>query len=236
MKRWLLIILLVAAGNTAFAESPRDMLIQFRFGLYRPDIDKEFSNGMHPYKDIFGSGQHLMFQTELGYEVFNGFGTVLIAPGLGYFTVSGHGLLKDGQPADDSTSFSILPLYLDIQYRFDWFWHKFSVPLIPVVRGGLDYYLWWTKNGAGDVSTYSKGVGKEYKGQGGTFGGHIGFGLDFALDWLAPGMAQDFDSDWGVNTTTLFVEYTLNFINDFGRSKSFNLSSKSLFFGIAFEF
>lgn len=233
--------LIIILGGLLFAlpglaKSPRSMLWEFRFGLYKPDIDSEFTSGVHPYKDTFGDSQHLMFQTQLGYELFNKLGTVLLSPGIGYFKVSGHGFLKSGEKAKDKTTMSILPLYLDLQYRFDLLWQDFHIPIVPVIRGGVDYYVWWIKNGVGEVSTYKDKQGRSYDGKGGTFGAHVGFALHFVLDWVAPGMSQDFDADWGVNATSLFVEYTMNFINDFGSSKSFNLSSKSLFFGIAFEF
>ncbi len=218
------------------ADSPRSMVWELRFGLYKPDIDSEFSGSKHPYQDIFGSSNHLMFQTELGYEVYKGVGSLSIAPGFGYYGVKGKGLLQSGEASKDTTKLNIFPLYLSLVYRFDWLAIHYNVPIVPVIKGGFDYYIWWITNGVGDVATYTQN-GHTTRARGGTFGAHVSFAIHFLLDWLAPGMAQEFDSDVGVNNTYLFAEYTLSFINNFGSKSSFNLSdTKSVFFGIAFEF
>lgn len=219
------------------AETSRGMVWELRFGLYKPAIDSEFSGTKKPFKDIFGDSVHIMFQTELGYEVYKGVGSLSIEPGFGFYRASGKGLLASGKASEDTTKLNLFPLYLSLVYRFDWLAIHYNVPIVPVIKGGLDYYFWWVTNGVGDVASYTDAKGNKTQARGGTFGGHVSFALDFLLDWLSPDMAQEFDSDVGVNNTYIFAEYTMSFINDFGRGNSFNFSdTKSVFFGMAFEF
>jgi hypothetical protein len=234
------IIGILGLSGSASAESPRNMMLEIKFGPYSPDLDKEFQ-GATPYKDIFGSGARLMTRLQLDYEFFTDVGILAVGGSLGFFQAKGSGLkagasLPDGstelEKSGDSTKFNILPLSLDLIYRFDYLWQRFHVPLVPWVKGGLDYYVWWITNGVGKIAKSEDGS----SGRGGTFGGHVSFGLGFVLDSLAPGMAQTFDVEIGVNTTILFAEYQLNWIDDFGSSKSFNLSDWNFLAGIAFEF
>ena len=236
-RKLIILLLLLAFSAPAIAETGRSMVWELRFGLYKPNIDSEFSGTTKPFQDIFGGSNHLIFQTELGYEVYKGVGSLSIAPGFGYSSVSGKGLLLSGEKSNDTTKLNIFPLYLSLVYRFDWLAIKYNVPIVPVVKGGFDYFFWWITNGLGNVASYTDANGHKTKARGGTFGAHVSFGIDFLLDWLAPGMAQDFDSDVGVNNTYIFAEYTMYFVNNFGKGNSFNLSdNKSVFFGMAFEF
>jgi len=68
-KKAILFIITLLFTGQVWAESKRTMVWELRFGLYKPSVDSEFSNGASPYSDIFGDSRKLMFQTELGYEV-----------------------------------------------------------------------------------------------------------------------------------------------------------------------
>lgn len=216
----------------ARAESPRDMMLEFKFGPWRPSIDSEFVAGVHPYKDNMGSGNMLMSQVELDVEVYNEVGVLAIGASAGFARDKGKALTKKGEKAEDSTAFNVIPLTLQVAYRFDYLAQKDWFPLVPYVKTGFDYYLWWFTNGVGKVPRTEDGS----IGQGGTFGGHVSLGLSFLMDFLAEDMAQTFDVDFGVNNTYLFGEFVFSFVNDFGSKNSINLSSRYFLFGIAFEF
>jgi len=217
--------------SSAFAESPRTTMIEFKFGPFRPDIDKEFGGRASPFKTIMGNKSLLMTQFEYNYEFFTGFGILAMGATIGYSRAKGEARLADDKPSNDSTTMHFIPLSLSAVYRFDWAAHKYNVPLVPYVKAGFDYYIWWITNAVGNVSKSRDGS----VAQGGTFGGHTTFGLAFLLDFLAPSMAITFDNNMGVNNTYLFMEYVLSFVNDFGSSSSFDLSSKTFLFGISFE-
>jgi hypothetical protein len=215
----------------ARAESPRDMMMEIKFGPYYPNIDAEFAT-KQPFKDIFGGSQRLMSRLEFDYEFFTGFGVAAVGATVGYSQFKGKGLLASGEKSGDSTTMHLLPLSLDLIYRFDWLWQRHKVPFVPYAKGGIDCYVWWVTNGVGDVARASGGA----RGRGATFGGHATVGLSFVLDALAPQMAQTFDVEMGVNNTMIFVEYVFSWVDDFGSSRSWDLGSRTFLAGLAFEF
>lgn len=225
------LLALAALSLPARAESPRNFMVELKFGPFRPDVDKEFKNKT-PWNDTFGGGQNLMTQLEIDYEFFTKVGVLALGGTLGYSQAKGKGLLPDGTKSADTTKFHTLPMTLSLIYRFDYLAQKFGVPLVPVAKGGIDGWLWWATNGTGQVSRAADGA----VGRGVTFGGHVTAGLMFHLDSLAPGMARTFDNELGCNNTYLFAEYTWSWIDDFGSKKSLDLSSRNFMAGVAFEF
>jgi len=223
-------------AQTAWAESERDMMLELKFGPYRPNVDSEFKSGS-PCEKAFGSGSMFMSKLEFDYEFFKRHGTLAVGGTFGYAHDTGHGVTKEGKEASDETAFHVIPLTLDLIYRWDYLAQAHGVPLVPNVKAGFDYYIWWITNGVGHVPQYKDpNTGKVSQGRGGTFGGHVTLGLSFLLDWLAPDMAQTFDTDVGVNNTFIFAEYTFSWINDFGVRKRMDLGSRTFLAGIAFEF
>ncbi len=218
-------------ASSASAESDRNVLVELKFGPYLPNIDHEFST-KQPFRDVFGTSQRLMTRIEFDYEFFTGFGVAAVGASLGYSQFKGKGLLATGEKAEDSTKMHLVPLSLDLIYRFDWLWQRHNVPFVPFVKGGIDCYVWWVTNGVGDVARGSGGA----RGRGATFGGHLSLGMSFVLDSLAPQMAQTFDVEMGVNNTMIFVEYVFSWVDDFGASRSWDLGSRTFLAGVAFEF
>lgn len=229
--RFTVLSLLLCLPLTAVAESPRNVMVELKFGPFRPEVDREF-RGKTPWADAFGQSQFLMTQLELDWEFFTKVGVLALGGTIGYSRAQGHSRTPDGEKAEDSTSFHLLPLSLSLIYRFDWAAHRYSVPLVPVVKGGMDGWFWWATNGVGQVSRSQD----EVAGRGLTFGGHVSVGLMFLLDVLAQGMAKTFDNELGVNNSYLFAEYRWSWIDDFGSSKSIRLSYRNFLAGIAFEF
>ena len=227
----LAVLVLMGASLPARAESPRRFMAELKFGPWRPDVDSEFKT-KKPWNDTFGGGSFLMTQLEFDWEFFKTVGVLAVGGTIGYAQAKGHGLLSDGTASTDTTKMHLMPLSLSIIYRFDYLVQKFKFPFVPVVKGGLDAYLWWVMNGVGSVSKAPDGT----SGKGITFGGHATVGLMFQLDALAPMMAQTLDQEIGVNNSYLFAEYTWNWIDDFGSNKSIDLSSRNFLAGIAFEF
>ena len=60
-------------------------------------------------------------------------------------------------------------------------------------------------------------------------------GLRLLLDVFEPGAARSFDIEMGVNHSYLFAEVQQLWLNDFGSSKSIDLSDMVLAFGLAFD-
>jgi hypothetical protein len=227
----------LAAAPAMAEESSRDVALEIKFGPYRPDIDSEPGLKGSPYSKVFGDSPMLLSRIEVDYEFFQRFGTLGVGLSIGYGQQVGSGLLKSGEQSTDETTFHVFPISLDLVYRFDWLARNKDVPLVPNIKGGFDCYVWWITNGTGQIPQYQDPVtGAVSRGRGAVFGGHVTFGLSLLLDFMAPDMAQTFDTDVGVNDTYLFAEFTMSWINNFKAKDGLDLSSKTFLAGIAFEF
>ena len=237
LQALLAIVVLGFAAAAAADESPRTMMFEVKFGPYKPSIDSEFGSGVAPYAQIYGDGSMLMSKMALDYEVFRDFGTIALGFEFGYGQQKGNGLKLDGTASTDETTFHVFPMSVSLIYRFDYLQQKFDVPLVPNIKGGFDYYFWWVTNGTGKIPQWQDPVtGNVARGRGGVGGAHVSFGLQFLLDWLAPDMATTFDNDIGVNNTYIFAEFVMSWINDFKVKQTLDLSSKTFYAGLAFEF
>lgn len=217
-------------------ESPRNWTVSAQFGAYRlSEIDDEFS-GTGPAEQIFGKKRRFFFL--LGAERFfwQDFGTVGLEAQIGYWQTYGKGLYRDGGGSSDTTVFNMIPMKLSAVYRFSAAWDKWGVPLVPFAKLGINYHIWWILEQGGDIASYTSPSGSSKSGYGGTFGFHVAYGLQFALDVLDKRLARNFDQEVGVNTTYLFFEGTYAKVNDFFAGSSFDLSDHYWMGGILFEF
>ncbi len=215
-------------------ESARSSYFEFRLGFYRPDIDSEFKKSPsmeRPFEAAFGDGREALPELHLERHFFQRFGTLSGGLGVGYWTIEGESIAPSaGVDASDSTELTIVPLQAQLSYRLDYFEDTF--PLVPILRGGLDYYLWRILDGAGNKAKFANGN----EADGGTWGWHYTFGVHLLLDFLAPEMAADFDRDAGVNGSYLTFEYQIARVDDFGSADSFRLGDSTFYFGLTLDF
>ncbi|MCX7957902.1 MAG: MXAN_2562 family outer membrane beta-barrel protein, partial [Deltaproteobacteria bacterium] len=231
-----LIIMFLITPLSLYAESERTFGISVNAGNYKPsEIDKEDGLSAKPYKDIFNDKSELMFKLGFDYEVFQRFGTLSAGGMSGFWQVLGKGIYNfqgnTSEKSPDTTVFNIVPLELNLTYRFDYYAVNANIPFVPYIKGGLDYYIYWITDSRGDVSRYQNQDGKTFEGYGGKTGYHYAAGMMFLLDWIDRETASDFDMEFGVNNSYIFVEFYKSVIDGFG-SKGFNLSDKGLFFGL----
>jgi len=216
-------------------ESPRWVMLELKFGPYKPAIDDEFA-GEGPYRRVFGSDNFLLTALQAEVEWLKDYGTASAGVGIGIGVADGKGLTGDGVQGNDGTSLYLLPLNLSVSYHLDIFSRWWSVPLVPFVRAGFDYVVWWTTDGLGDVSDWAATQDSGVKpGYGGVWGWHVGGGLKLHLDILAPTMAKTFDIEVGVNDSYLFAEVLHLVADDFGSGDSIRLGDTTFLFGLAFE-
>ncbi len=209
-------------------------LVSLQFGSYKPNIDGEFG-GHGPYETMFGGGGGLLTALAGQGHVYQGIGKLSIEGRVGFFNKKGFAYGQDGTESADRTSLMIVPLSASLVYRFDYLQERFRFPLNVSVQVGLDYALWNVKN-AGMIADGATGDGDILVGRGGTWGWHYGVGLYLWLNWIAPSMAAAFDATTGINNTYLFAEFIGRQLDDFGSTKSWDLSDNTFMFGLAFEF
>lgn len=221
--------------ETTYKPSPQWWAAELKFGPYKPDIDGEFGGGAEPYKDVFGSGVGLMSQLTVDLQFFKKHGTLGVGGTIGFFRIEGHSLTDTGEASSDKTSLNIMPLVLQLVYRWDYAAKNWGVPLVPYVRAGLVWAIWWITDGQGDTASFDESG--EQKARGGTFGYQINVGLALQLDFLEPTSAKKMDMEMGINHSYLFVEFVHSGIDDFGSDKRMQLGMKyGLLAGITLEF
>ncbi len=215
------------APDEAFAESPVDMMAEFKAGPYTPD---ELGNA---FKAHFSDKSGFIVEGEYDWQFWRGVGSLGLGFHLAYGNIKGSSIEESGEESLDGTELHWLPLRLSLVYRFDYLWTRFEFPFTIYVKAGFDYSFWWIRDGADNIAASDDGK----KGYGGTFGFHVVAGLAFVLDWLAPDMEKAFDVEWGINTSYIFAEYMYCQLDNFGAKGAFNLTDKATFhIGIGLEF
>jgi hypothetical protein len=228
VRRWLVAILLASLATAARAESARWGSFEFSAGPYRPNVDAEFSGTTTPYAGAFGKSSGWVFRVGAARNVFTGFGTLEVGLSAGYMQANGHALKLDGTRSTDETTFSIIPTSAHLTYRLDVLADRYSVPLAPYVRASLERYNWWVNDAAGNRAR-----------KGATNGWSAALGLALLLDFFDSTLARELDNDSGVNHTYVFGEARKTKVDDFGSSKSWDLSDDGRFqysFGLLLVF
>jgi hypothetical protein len=227
----------VLTSSSALAEeSPRTFMLEIKFGPYKAAVDDEFSGGAKPFATVYGDTAVMLGMAELQYNVWQRFGTLAIGAASGYAMDKGKAIAGDGSKPGDRTTFNVVPLQLHLAYQFDYLAQELDIPLVPFVKVGFDYWVWWFEDPSDETSKYESPDGETFTGSGGTFGWHVGGGLRFLLDWIDPSSASSFDMEIGVNNSYIFVEFLYAQVDDFGSSNSIRIGDGLLFGGLAFDF
>ena len=217
-------------ATPASADDARSSALQFTVADYAPRIDDQFSSSPGPYEQVFGNDGSLMF--EVGWEghILDDVGALTAGLSIGYWSVEGSAILQSGSTGADTTKLQMLPISGQLSYHFDMFAEQYF-PLAPIVRLGVDYYLWRVLDGSDEVASFSAGN----EAQGATYGWHGTIGVHVLLDFFAPDMAIAFERNAGVYNTFLIAEYRYSQIDEFGSATSFRLGDDSFVFGLALE-
>ncbi|MDF1564222.1 MAG: fibronectin type III domain-containing protein [Deltaproteobacteria bacterium] len=222
-------LLPASARAAGWVEDDRGWYFELELGPYFPEIDDE--TAATPYADVFGTKQTLLGRLRLERAIWQGFGQVGVGLGAGFGQDVGKGLYPDGTPSPDTTVFNWVPFDLAVSYRFDYAAQEWQVPLVPYLRAGLVWDLWWILDGTGGVAVDSAGE----RAQGGRWGFEYELGLQVLLDALDPQLAKDFERSSGVDNSYLYFAYRRLQIDGFG-SAGFDLSDTTWSLGLAIEF
>lgn len=226
----------IPAVREAAAESPQSGSMDLRFGRYLPQIDSAFSGAKKPYADVF-SDSAWDVGLALDVAVWDGFGELSLGFSTSYWSQEGHGREQaSGSASTDTTTLSVVPVSLDVVYRLNVLQKRLGIPFIPYAKLGGVYAIWWMRDAEDNIAKWTNTAGTTVEALGATGGWQGTVGLRFLLDVLEPGAARSFDIEMGVNHSYLFAEYRKLALNDFGSTKSLNLSDGIFAFGLAFDY
>ena len=201
---------------------PPDWGFELGVSLYRPDVDSEFGNGVHPFADTFGSSRHLLSELEVDRYLSHRFGTWGVGLRGGYYKATGAAFLADGiARSGDETALRLIPFSLSALYRADRTPGLKKVPLIPYLKAGLDGVVWTASRTGGSASH-----------TGFTPGWHVAAGVALGLNFLGlgslnPGALAD--------PCALFFEWDYAAIDGLGLGNSLHVGDSTWFAGVMFD-
>jgi hypothetical protein len=196
----------------------------------------------------------LLSTVEFDYQILHkAWGNLGVGLTTGFYRRTTHSfqLNNDGSPcvvpyctrSGDQTGLNILPLSALVIYRYDTLANRYHIPIVPYVKAGLAYYVWWVNDGGGILSTASyprptatMNPKNPSSGYGGTFGFVVHPGIAIQLDFLERAVAKTLDTELGINHTYLFCELNYANITDFGARNKLDLSDTMVNSGLGFEF
>jgi len=220
-------------------ESSQNFALELRVGAFRPDVDSDPDlHGSAPFESAFGSGPTIYFGAEFDWQAYRIPHVGTIGPGLGAGYVNFSAAAKFTNPASgasavsgENTTLEIFPFYGVIVFRADAIWRELHVPLIPYAKVGIGYALWRASTTLGTASY--QGV----SGLGHSIGSHVAAGMALALNPFDDYAAKTFDDAAGVNTTSIFAEWTREDLNGLGfQNHPLRVGGTSWTFGFVFEF
>ena len=203
------------------------------------------------FEAVFGTHHRLLMEGEIERDLLQGFGSLGVGAGVAYseFYGTGYHLVGDSAgnqiylKSSDGTGFHLLTAKLFATYRFDYFIPD-GFPLVPYVKGGLDWVVYWEQLSSGDLTQGING-----KALGLVTGLEATAGVSFLLDFVDPQIAHDMYTDLGIAHSFLTAGWTWQDIqNDpsnllhqlFNSGKNgpttLNLSASFFNFGVELEF
>lgn len=222
------------------AETAWGLALQFKGGPFQPAMaDPEVASGpgTGAFQSVFGDKTRPLFSLGADWQFFRKFGSAGVGGGFGFMQYVGKGRYADtGQASADTTVFNMLPLTLTAFYRFDVLADRFSIPLVPYLRGGLVYQIWWVTNGRGEISLFEPGGGAEpTEGRGGKLGLTGTLGIALLLNTIDSKSAAALYESAGIRGTYVFIEVEAQEVDGFGAA-GFDFSDTSWNVGVYFEF
>jgi len=216
-----------------------------RVGLYTPEIDKQFGMDPGPYDEMFG-GSQVLPMLDIDRVIWRGFGQLTIGGTIGYMQKSANAWLADTTPGPnrprsegDENTFRLLPLALTASYRFTYLDDALGIPLVPYLRGGLSYYLWWFRTNGRTSSACWDGTHDPDcdadKAIGATAGLQGAIGIAIRAERIDADAAASMRAS-GILHAGFYAEFSAAWVDGFGREEKLSVGDKTWFAGVNFEF
>jgi hypothetical protein len=238
----------ITSENQAAANAP-DLVTWhagIRLGPYIPNIDKQLGMNPGPYKQMFG-GYYMLTMLDVDRIVWSGFGQVGVGLSLGYMQKHARAFTIDSKPSDDPRArsadvnkFRLVPMALTATYRFTWLDDEYGIPVVPYVRGGLSYYLWWVSIADGSLASVCKDGNmdskcSENKALGGSLGVQGSIGLAIRAERVDASTANSMRQS-GIQHAGIYGELSLAKVDGFGSDSKLSVGDRTWFAGVDFEF
>lgn len=181
--------------------------------------------------------------------IWSGSGQVAVGGTLGYMQKRAFAYADGSTPAEDpfrvrtraaSNTFRLIPFALTASYRATQLDDLWGIPVVPYLRGGLSYYVWWMKGPNGNLSkictdgTTDSGC-KGNKAYGGSLGFQGALGLSIRAERIDAAAARSMKQS-GIYHAGFYVELMAAIVNGFGDDKKLSVGDKTWFGGFDFEF
>jgi hypothetical protein len=152
------------------------------------------------------------------------------------------GDVEEGMPrprAADENKFRLVPMALTGTYRFTWFDDNYGVPVVPYVRAGLAYYLWWVSVN-GSLAAVCKDADamppcERTKALGASFGLTGSIGLAIRAERIDGPTAMSMQQS-GIQHAGIYAELSLAKVDGFGSDRKLSVGDATWFAGVNFEF
>jgi outer membrane protein W len=155
----------------------------------------------------------------------------------------------DSDPADpnraratDENKFRLLPTALTASYRFTLLDDEYGIPVVPYVRAGLAYYLWWISAADGTASVCKDGSDQQLnpmcakdKAIGASLGVQGSIGLSIRAERIDSSTATSMRQS-GIQHAGIYGELSLASVSGFGSDSKLSVGDRTWFAGVAFEF
>jgi hypothetical protein len=224
-----------------------------KLGPYTPDIDKQLGVNpkslQGPYQAMFGNyyldGKahdahvyQILPMLDIDRVLWRGSGQLAVGATLGYMQKTAYAYLAMTSPDDprrersaaSKNTFRLVPFALTATYRATQLDDLYGIPVVPYVRGGLSYYVWWLKGPNGNLSKVDSN-----KAYGGTLGFQGSLGLSLRLERIDADAARSMRQS-GISHAGFFGELTYAKVDAFGSDTKLSVGDATWFAGVDFEF
>jgi hypothetical protein len=178
---------------------------------------------------------------DVDHFLWTDFGQLGVGLSIGYMGKTAHAYVDGSDPNDpnrprspgDTTSFRLIPMQLTAIYRFTMLDDDYGIPLVPYVRGGFGYYVWWSSAPSGSSSVAPMNPSNLARGASAGLVGAIG--LQIRAERIdaeaARSMAQS-----GLQHAGFYGELNMGWVDGFGKASKLDVGDTTWFAGVDFEF
>jgi hypothetical protein len=224
-------------------------LIQWHAGLrlspYVPDIDNQVGGTTPgPYAQMFG-GYHILTMLDVDRILWTGFGQVGIGVSLGYWQKTARPFVMGSDPnatdrprePGNKNAFKLIPTELTATYRLTMLDDMYGIPVVPYVRGGLAYYIWWITAPNGNYARICDDNGENCgnKALGASLGVRGALGLAIRAERIDASAAMSMQNS-GIQHAGIYAELSAAKVDGFGSDSKLSVGATTWFAGVDFEF